>query len=324
MGQVYSEFQSYLKDLKKYGILLNIVSKNEAENAQAGLDHPQMVLKPEDFVVVKANWEPKSMNLTQMAQELNLLPESFVFADDNPAEREIVRQQVTGVGIPLMDKPEHYITAIDRAGYFEITSFSKDDLNRNSMYKENMARTQLENSFANYQDYLLSLKMQADIKPFEEVYFARIAQLTNKSNQFNLTTLRCTQQEIEEMAADSRFITLYGRLEDCFGDNGVVSVAMAEISGSTADINLWLMSCRVLKRDMEFAMMDAMAAECRSRGVTLLRGHYYPTAKNKMVKDFYAKQGFTLVSEDEAGNALWELDLTAGYTQKNNVITVNH
>lgn len=324
MGQVYSEFQSYLKELKKYGILLNIVSKNEAENAQAGLEHPQMVLKPDDFVVVKANWEPKSMNLVQMAQELNLLPESFVFADDNPAEREIIRQQVGGVGIPLMDKPEHYITAIDRAGYFEITNFSGDDLKRNSMYKENIARSKLENSFANYEDYLLSLNMQADIKPFEDIYLARIAQLTNKSNQFNLTTKRYTQQEIEEAARDSRFITLYGRLEDCFGDNGVVSVAIGQVDGNAVDIILWLMSCRVLKRDMEFAMMDAMASECLKRGVTTLRGHYYPTAKNKMVKDFYAKQGFILVSEDEAGNGLWELDLSAGYEQKNHVITVNN
>lgn len=323
MGQVYSEFQSYLKELKKYGILLNIVSKNEHENAVAGLNHPQMVLKPEDFVVIKANWEPKSMNLVQMAQELNLLPESFVFADDNPAEREIIRQQVGGVGIPLMDKPENYISAIDRAGYFEITNFSKDDLKRNSMYKENLARSQLENSFANYEDYLLSLQMKADIRPFEEVYFSRIAQLTNKSNQFNLTTRRYTQQEIEEAARDDRYITLYGRLEDCFGDNGVVTVAIGEVHGDTADIILWLMSCRVLKRDMEFAMMDAMAAECASRGVKLLRGHYYPTAKNKMVKDFYAKQGFTLVSEDEAGNGLWELELTGGYKPKNHVITVN-
>lgn len=322
MGQVYSEFQSYLKELKKYGILLNIVSKNEHENAMAGLAHPQMVLKAEDFVSVKANWEPKSMNLVQMAQELNLLPESFVFADDNPAEREIIRQQVTGVGIPLMDKPENYITAIDRAGYFEITNFSKDDLKRSAMYKENMARTQLENSFANYGDYLLSLDMKAEIRPFEAVYFSRIAQLTNKSNQFNLTTLRCTQQEIEEAAENENVITLYGRLEDRFGDNGVVTVAMARVSGETADITLWLMSCRVLKRDMEFAMMDAMAEECGKRGVTLLRGHYYPTAKNKMVKDFYAKQGFTLVHEDGEGNALWELDLSGGYAPKNHVINV--
>lgn len=323
MGQVFSEFQSYLKELKKYGIILNIVSKNEMENALAGIDHPQMVLKQDDFVVIKANWEPKSMNLVQMAQELTLLPESFVFVDDNPAEREIIRQQVSGVGIPLMDRPERYITAIDRAGYFEIANFSKDDLKRNSMYKENIARSLLENSFANYEDYLLSLKMKAQIKPFEDIYMSRIAQLTNKSNQFNLTTKRYTQQEIEDAAKSERHITLYGKLEDCFGDNGVVSVAIGEINDDALDIVLWLMSCRVLKRDMEFAMMDTMVAVCREHGIKTIRGHYYPTAKNKMVKDFYGKQGFTLISEDEEGNALWELDIHDGYVPQNHVIAVN-
>ena len=191
------------------------------------------------------------------------------------------------------------------------------------MYKENIARSQLENSFANYEDYLLSLKMKADIKPFEDIYISRIAQLTNKSNQFNLTIKRYTQQEIEETAQNERYITLYGKLEDCFGDNGVVSVAIGEVNGGALDIVLWLMSCRVLKRDMEFAMMDTMVEECRKRGITLLRGHYYPTAKNKMVKDFFGKQGFTLVSEDEAGNALWELDVSDGYENQNHVIAVN-
>ncbi len=324
MGQVYSEFQQYLKAHKKLGVLLNVVSKNERENALAGLNHPDSVLPPEEFISIKANWEPKSLNLTQMAQELTLLPESFVFVDDNPAERAIIRQQVPGVPAPEIGKVEHYIDVIDRSGFFEATNLSKDDLKRNEMYKENVKRAEMQASFANYEDYLLSLKMTATIKSFESLYMSRIAQLTNKSNQFNLTTKRYTQEEIEAAAADPKTVTLYGKLEDCFGDNGVVSVVIAEEKEDALDIILWLMSCRVLKRDMEFAMMDELAAEAQKRGLKKLIGHYYPTAKNAMVKEFYALQGFTKVDEDEQGNTRWELDLTNGYEKKQHVIQIQN
>ncbi|MBQ6019122.1 MAG: HAD family hydrolase [Clostridia bacterium] len=325
MGQVFSEFQQYLKSLQRQGILLNIISKNEKENAMAGLKHPQMLLHPDDFISIKANWEPKSVNLVHMAEELSLLPESFVFVDDNPAEREIIRRQVPGAAVPELLRPEQYIRAIDHAGYFEVTTFSADDLKRNEMYKENASRAQLLNSFENYEDYLISLRMTAQIRPFEPIYMARIAQLTNKSNQFNLTTRRYTQEEIELAASDPSVITLYGKLEDCFGDNGVVSIVIAENSSreeKAIDIILWLMSCRVLKRDMEFAMMDELAKRAAALGKTKIFGYYYPTAKNAMVKDFYAKQGFTKLTEDEIGNSVWEFNLDAGYINKNHVIEV--
>ncbi len=323
IGQVYSEFQQYLKSLYKQGIMLNIISKNENKNAIAGLNHPQMLLKPDDFISIKANWDPKSINLVQMAEELNLLPESFVFVDDNPAEREIIRQQVPGTAVPKLETVENYIYAIDRAGYFETTNFSKDDMKRNDMYKENVARAQLQSSFCNYKDYLLSLKMSATIKPFEAVYMSRIAQLTNKSNQFNLTTHRYTQEEIEQTAADAGYITLYGKLEDRFGDNGMVSVIIGRISGEQLDIILWLMSCRVLKRDMEFAMMDMLVENSSKRNIKTIYGYYYPTAKNNMVRDFYNKQGFEKVSEDADGNTVWKLDIRYGYQNKNHVIHIN-
>lgn len=323
MGQGYMEFQLYLKELQKQGILLNVISKNEEVNAMAGLRHPQMILKPEDFIQIKANWEPKSINLIQMAEELNLLPEAFVFVDDNPAEREIVKQQVPEAAVPLMDRPEHYVYAIDRAGYFEMTNFSTDDRKRSEMYKENAKRSAMQKSFVKYEDYLLSLQMYAEIKPFEAVYMSRIAQLTNKSNQFNLTTRRCTQNEIEEFAANDQYVTLYGKLEDCFGDNGVVSVVIGEVKDKVLDIILWLMSCRVLKRDMEFAMMDRLVEICRKKGIAIINGYYYPTAKNSMVKEFYKLQGFEKASEDLQGNTVWRLDLQQGYKQKNYVIRVN-
>lgn len=324
IGQAYLEFQEYLRQLQKQGILLNVVSKNEEDNALTGMAHPQMLLKKDDFIVIKANWEPKSTNLLQMAAELALLPESFVFVDDNPAEREIVRQQVGGVGIPELDKVEHYIYAIDRAGYFEVTMLSADDLKRNVMYRENMKRVRLQQSFTDYAEYLLSLDMKAEIKPFESIYMSRIAQLTNKSNQFNLTTKRYTQEEIEAAASDrDKYITLYGKLVDCFGDNGVVSIVIGEIKENSLDIILWLMSCRVLKRDMEYAMMDELVGVCQRKGITEIRGYYYPTPKNKMVKDFYGSQGFQLVSEDADGNAVWCIEIDEKYVKKNNVIKVN-
>ena len=323
VGQAYREFQQYLKDLRKQGILLNIISKNEEAAAKGGLAHPQMVLKDGDFISIKANWEPKSQNLVNMAKELSLLPESFVFVDDNPAEREIIKQQVPGCAVPDIGTVENYLTVVDHGGYFEATKLSKDDLKRNEMYKENAARAQLQASFADYGEYLKSLDMHAAIKPFEAVYMSRIAQLTNKSNQFNLTTRRYTQEEIESAAVDNHFITRYGSLRDKFGDNGVVAISIGEVKGEVLELILWLMSCRVLKRDMEFAMMDEIVAAALNRGCKTIRGFYYPTAKNAMVKNFYATQGFAKISEDGSGNAIWELDISSGYSNKNKYIEVN-
>ncbi len=200
---------------------------------------------------------------------------------------------------------------------------SGDDAARNSMYRQNAARSRAELSFADYGEYLKSLAMQAEIQSFSPMYYARIAQLTNKSNQFNLTTRRLTQEEIKAIAQDPAYITLYGKLADKFGDNGVVSVVIGKIRGQCLDLVLWLMSCRVLKRDMEYAMMDTLAAACKKRGIDTICGYYYPTAKNGMVRDFYEKQGFTKVSEDEAGNTIWKLETADGYSRKNHVIQVN-
>lgn len=323
VGQCYVEFQKYLKELKKQGVLLNVISKNEEAAAKGGLAHPQMVLKEDDFISVKANWEPKSQNLVNMAKELSLLPESFVFVDDNPAEREIVIQQVPGCAVPDIGQVETYRSVVDHGGCFEPTKISKDDLKRNEMYKENAARAQLQASFADYGEYLKSLDMHAVIKPFEPMYMARIAQLTNKSNQFNLTTRRYTQEEIEQTAADDHFITRYGQLADKFGDNGVVAISIGEMKGDVCELILWLMSCRVLKRDMEFAMMDEVVAAAMAKGAKKIRGFYYPTAKNAMVKSFYKTQDFDIISTDENGNTVWELDVSKGYTRKNHFIEIN-
>ena len=325
LGQVYLEFQNYVKMQKDIGVILAVDSKNEKENAIAGLQHPDGALNPDDFVSIKANWEPKSENFKAIAKDLTLLPESLVFVDDNPAEREIVTAQIPGVYAPVMDSPENYIRNIDHSGFFEVTSISEDDKKRNEMYMANKQRLELEESFADYSEYLKSLEMEAEIKPFEKMYMPRISQLTNKSNQFNLTTRRYSQDDIEAAAADNDNITLYGRLKDKFGDNGIVSLAIGNIRGEAKDelhIVLWLMSCRVLKRDMEFAMMDEMVKEAKTRGIKTIYGYYYPTAKNKMVKDFYLLQGFEKVSEDADGNITFRLDISGNYDNKNHVINV--
>ena len=320
LGQVYSEFQNYIKMQKQLGVMLNVNSKNEEVNALAGLQHPDGALKPDDFIIIKANWEPKSKNLMDIASELNILPDSLVFVDDNPAEREIISQQVKGTAVPEIGNPEEYIRVLDHSGFFEVTKLSEDDRNRNEMYKANVMRKQQEQSFGDYKEYLKSLQMKAVIAPFEAMYMARIAQLTNKSNQFNLTTKRFSQSEIEAIAQNENYITLYGKLEDKFGDNGVVSVVIGEIEGNILHIRLWLMSCRVLKRDMEFAMMDTLVEKCKERGIGTIYGYYYPTAKNAMVKEFYSLQEFTKTQEDEQGNATWKYEIPAEYVYKNEVI----
>lgn len=322
MGQVFTEFQQYIKEHKQLGVILNVNSKNDYDNAIEGLNHPDGALKPDDFIVIKANWNNKDKNIIDMASELNIMPDSMVFVDDNPAERGIIEANVPGVAVPVMDSPEKYIRNLDRAGYFEVTSLSVDDAKRNEMYKENVKRAELLSSYDNYEDYLKSLDMVGTIKPFENLYMARIAQLTNKSNQFNLTTKRFSQADIEAMAEDSSYITLYGKLEDKFGDNGVVSVVAGKIDNKILHIELWLMSCRVLKRNMEDAMLDELVALALSKGITTIKGYYYPTAKNGMVKNFYELMGFSKEKEDENGNSVWTRTIDLSYDNRNNVIKV--
>lgn len=327
LAQIYSEFQEYIKAHKQLGVLLTVNSKNDEKNALEGLQRPDSILHPEDFVSIKANWEPKSRNLIRTAKELSLLPESFVFVDDNPAERAIVMDQVPGAAAPELTGVEHYIQVLDKSGFFEVTSFSGDDLKRTQMYQDNAKRSQTQAGFENYEDYLKSLEMKGEIQEFTPIYMSRIAQLTNKSNQFNLTTKRYAQSDIEAVVKDPGYVTLYGKLGDKFGDNGVVSIVIGRIAGADRDelhMELWLMSCRVLKRDMEFAMMDELVAKARALGIRKIIGYYYPTAKNAMVKDFYSLQGFRKCSEDEEGNTVWEFLITDDYEKKNQVIEVNN
>lgn len=321
-GEAYLEFQEYLKMHKQIGIILNVNSKNEMENALAGLNRVDSVLKPEDFVSIKANWNPKSQNMKEIANELNLGVDSLVFVDDNPAERAIINKNIPDVRTPEMEKVDNYIKTLDNSGFFEVVNLSNDDIKKTKMYKQNIERKNKLSTFENYDDYLKSLEMKAEIQNFIPMYMSRIAQLTNKSNQFNLTTKRYTQAEIEEVANSDEYITLYGKLEDSFGDNGVVSVIIGKKENEKLNIDLWIMSCRVLKRDMEYAMMDTLVHNATKNGIKEIYGYYYPTMKNKMVKNFYELQGFEKIEEDSEGNAKWKFVIDKNYNNKNKFIKV--
>lgn len=322
VSQAYSEFQDYIKSHKNLGILLSVCSKNDMSNALDGLSHPDNILKVEDFIKIKANWENKDINIAEICSEINLTPSSVVFIDDNPAEREIVYSQNNSIWTPCIENVENYIETIDRNGYFELTTFSKDDLTRNAMYKANIERENSNKKFANYNDYLLSLNMKATIKNFDKISISRIAQLTNKSNQFNLTTKRYTESDMSIIMNDTEnYITLYGKLSDKFGDNGIVSVVIGHKLNDELHIDLWLMSCRVLKRDMEFAMLDKLVSIARSINISCIWGYYLKTPKNNMVHDLYEKFGFDLINKDEKENSSWKL-YVENYENKNNVIQV--
>lgn len=322
LGQSYAELQRYLKALSSYGVLLAVNSKNDESVALAGLEHPDGVLKPRDFAAIRANWEPKSKNFGDIAAALNILPESMVFVDDNPAERAIVTRVYPEVSAPPVDTPEHSVILLDRSGFFEAADLSRDDLARVEMYRQNAARAAQQSRFTDYADYLRSLQMHALIRPFEPMVLTRVTQLTNKSNQFNLTTRRCTESEIEAAYRDPTRVTLYGRLTDVFGDNGIVSVVIGRQEERRLHIELWLMSCRVLKRNMEHAMLDTLVQKAAERGMDTLVGYYYKTAKNGMVRDFYRDFGFTLTAQN-GEDTVWELPL-AGYQNKNQFIEVSY
>lgn len=321
LGQAYLDFQSYIKNIKDLGIVLTVSSKNDYDNAVEGLRHIDSKLSPDDFVMIKANWMPKNDNILDMSEELALNIDSFVFIDDNPAERELVEKQLPGISVPHIDVVENYASTIDRAGFFEVTKITAEDTKRTQMYQSNTKRKELQSSFANYNEYLESLDMIATIGLFEDVYIERIAQLTNKSNQFNLTTKRYTNDEISVIADKDNYLTQYGRLSDRFGDNGLVSIAIGKIQEDTVSVELWLMSCRVLKRNMEHAMMDAFVERAKMKGINKIIGHYYPTKKNSMVKNFYQDMGFEKINEDEEGNTDWLLVIDK-YSKLQNIIEV--
>jgi len=322
VAEAYSAFQQYCLSLRNRGVLLAVCSKNNEEIAKLGFEHPDSILKLEHISCFKANWEPKHENIALIAKELNLGADSFVFVDDNPAEREIVRAQTDGIAVPEVGSDvAQYAKILETGRYFEQISLSQEDYERAALYDQNTRRTAFEGKFADYGEYLDSLSMTAEIGRFQPIYLERIAQLTNKTNQFNLTTRRYTLDEIESILTDPDAIGIYGRLRDRFGDNGLISVVLGRRTNDILDIELWLMSCRVLKRDMELAMLDTLVGYARGMGIAILHGHYRPTKKNAMVQDHYPKLGFEMVSQNPDGSAIYSLEVK-GFAPRNTHIKI--
>jgi FkbH-like protein len=316
VGEAFLNFQHYVKDLQRRGVLLAVCSKNDPETAPQGFSHPDSVLKLEDFSAFKANWNPKFESIREIAFELNIGLDSMVFVDDNPAERALVAAQLPEVTVPEMGADiARFPHVLEAERFFEMDKIVPEDLSRASYYAANVQRNVSQGKFKDYAEFLDSLEMTAEIASFAPVYLERITQLINKTNQFNLTTRRCTGAEVEAMANDPTWITLYGRLADRFGDNGLVSVLAARLAGDSAGIEIWLMSCRVLKREMELAMFDALIEQCHARGIRKILGVYIPTKKNRMVAGLYGELGFVR-AEGPDERQLWHYDVPSAYTSQ--------
>ncbi len=310
MAEAHTALQQYCLSLRERGILLAVCSKNDEEVAKSGFKHPDSVLKLEHFSAFKANWNPKHESIEAIANELSLGLDSFVFLDDNPAERAIVAAQLPSVEVPDVGTDVALFPSILQGlHYFEAVSLSKEDLQRAEKYSENAARVTQQAKFANYGEYLKSLAMTAEINAFQPVYLDRITQLINKSNQFNLTTRRYTYPEIQRISESADYVHIYGRLRDTFGDNGLVSVIIGRLEDATLSIELWIMSCRVLKRDMEVAMLDALVERAKTAGARELVGRYIRSERNGMVADHYERLGFQRTSPpDSEKESTWFLN----------------
>lgn len=323
IGEAFTAFQYYIKELKQRGIILAVCSKNDLNIAKEGFSHPDSILKLDDITVFKANWEPKHENIKSIAREINIDLTSLVFLDDNPSEREIVSSQTPAVKVPdLGEDVARYIEILDRSGCFETVSISPEDLERNRTYSDNIKRQELGARYENYDEFLRSLEMKAEIKQFTTIYLERITQLVNKTNQFNLTTKRFTFPQLEGISNDPQYITLYGRLRDKFGDNGLISVMIGEICNDVIHIRLWLMSCRVIKRGMEHAMFDQFMKESKKRGIKNIKGAYLKSAKNNIVSSLYGDLGFKNNYSKENGDSFWTYQISGSHIEKNQWIEV--
>ncbi len=309
-GEAFKDFQRYVKSLKDRGVLLAVCSKNSDEIAREPFErHPEMVLELDDVVAFQANWEPKPVNLRRIAEQLNLGIDSIVFVDDNPAEIEIVRQmapEVTAVLLP--EDPGRLVATLRERDDFEPAVLTSEDAARTEQYRQEARRRQLEAATPDLDAYLESLQMVIEIHPFRDLDLPRITQLINKVNQFNLTTVRRTAAEVRQIADSSDHVALTSRLSDKFGDHGLTSVVILEIDGAGARVDTWLMSCRVLQRQVEDEMLNEMISRLRRRGVTRLAGEYRPTAKNALVADLFPGLGFQ-TSEQTPERSTYDLEI---------------
>lgn len=295
IGKAFTEFQKWIKQLKERGIILAVSSKNDEKIAKEPFEkHPDMVLKLEDFAVFAANWENKADNIRYIQSVLNIGYDSMVFFDDNPFERELVKKFIPEITVPdLPEDPADYLPFLYSQNIFETISFTNEDVARTKLYREEADRTILKRSFVNEAEFLKSLEMTALVKQVDKFSLPRAAQLSQRSNQFNLRTVRYTEEQMRAISAANDKFALTISLKDKFGDYGMVGLTILEkMNNSDLFINTWIMSCRVLKRGVEDFMMEQLVNIARENGYTSLIGEYIPTPKNNMVKDHYKNLGF--------------------------------
>ena len=310
IGKAFTEFQMWVRKLKQRGIIICVVSKNNEETAKEPFEkHPDMVLKLDDIAVFMANWETKVDNIRAIQQILNIGFDSMVFLDDNPFERNMVRENIPGISVPeLPVDPGEYLEFLYGENLFETVSYSGTDKDRTKQYQVEAQRVSLQKTFANEADFLKSLNMVSEVSGFTKFNTPRVAQLSQRSNQFNLRTVRYTEADIEMMAADAETIDLSFTLEDKFGDNGLIAVIIMKRQDSeTLFVDTWFMSCRVLKRGMENFTLNTMVEQAKSRGYKRIVGEYLPTPKNRMVEEHYPQLGFKAISD--APTAQYVLDV---------------
>ena len=310
-GAAFQELQRALLDLSRRGILLAVCSKNNPADAMEALSgHPGMVLQPRDFAAMRINWNDKAQNLREIAAELNIGLDTIAFLDDNPVERQQVREQAPeAIVIHLPEDPMGYAQAVRDCPWFERLTLSEEDLRRGELLRgAARARRNWKRSVTSKEDFYRSLEQVAEIAPVNPQTLARVSQLTQKTNQFNLTTRRYTEQQIAEMAASPAWRVWTLRVKDRYADNGLVGVAIAELDGEVCEIDSFLMSCRVIGRTVETAFLAHLAADARQQGATVLQGWFLPTKKNAPAREFYRDHGFEAAERTEEG-VLWRLDL---------------
>lgn len=317
LGHAFSEFQMWLKELKNRGIILAVCSKNNEDIAKEPFEkHPEMVLRLDDISMFVANWEDKATNIKYIQETLNIGMDSMVFIDDNPFERNLVKSMIPDITVPdLPEDPALYLSYLKSLNLFETTSYSENDKDRTKQYQAQAQRTTMQSSFENFDDYLKSLEMKATVHPFDEFEFPRISQLTQRSNQFNLRTIRYTEAEIEKIAKDDKYLTLSFSLKDKFGDYGLISVVIMEKQDENIlFLNTWLMSCRVLKRGMEEFIINSIIETAKENGFSKVVGEYIKTPKNAMVENIYSKLGF-----EDLGDGKFEADVDGFVFNKTNI-----
>lgn len=296
IGKAFTEFQMWLKKLKNRGIILCVCSKNDEKNAKEPfLKHPDMILHLEDISVFMANWETKVDNIRQIQQILNIGFDSMVFIDDNPFERNIVRENIQSITVPEMpDDPSLYLEYLYSLNLFETASYSSSDKDRTKQYQIQAKRAEFSKTFKNEDDFLRSLNMESSVEPFTKFNTPRVAQLSQRSNQFNLRTVRYTEADVKNMSDDPNIVSLAFTLKDKFGDNGLIAVViLKKLNEEELFIDTWFMSCRVLKRGMENFTLNKIVEIARKIGAKRIIGEYIPTLKNEMVKDHYKNLGFS-------------------------------